>query len=177
MNLERLDSKHNSGHEYHQLQENLPQSSRACQNVHGHAISGSDFICSSYQLRSPFAYSLRTAHVKHFSSAPSPLLSSILQKYLPNEPVFPIFLSRLYISNVAELKEEKDESKVHTFSLEDEQLFFECRKTKAQVPFNHCRHRQYSEPIKTPEKYVQVAPISGKDTSGSPWVLVLVLQD
>jgi len=96
-----------------------------------------------------FPFSLRTAHVKHFSSALVPSLSSILQKYLPNEPVFPSFLSRSYIANVDELKYEKSESKVHTFTPEDEQFFFECRKTKAEALANQGRHRQYSEPIKT----------------------------
>jgi len=95
------------------------------------------------------ANSLRTAHDKHFTSAPVPSLSSILQKYLPNEPVFPSFLSRLYIASVAELKYEKSESKVQTFTPEDEQFFIECRKTKAELLANQKRLRQYSEPIKT----------------------------
>lgn len=53
-----------------------------------------------------FACRWRLIHKKHFSIASFLFLFPILQKYLPWKPVFPAFLSRLYIATrVPELKD------------------------------------------------------------------------
>lgn len=100
-NLDRLDSKHQSGHGFRQFHLNRPQWNHACQAVQGQAISLSDFMSRLNQARrSQSTFIL--AQLKHFSTAPFPSLFSILQKCLPTTPVFPSFLSSLLIPNVPE---------------------------------------------------------------------------